>query len=107
MSDTPLTDKEVLKSIEAVVRFGIEGGEVAVEQQLVTANFARKLERERDALKELSLQLAKELVSKCSDPVHKHQVSELQDFDKYWKSRPTTMCTSDSANCQLPTAYEL
>ena len=68
---------------------------------------AQKAEAEREALKELSLQLAKELVSKCPDPVHKHQVSELQDFDKYWKSRPTTMCTSDSANCQLPTAYEL
>jgi hypothetical protein len=63
-------------------------------------DLCRKLERERNALRELSLQLAKELVSKCADPVHKHQVSELQDFDKYWKSRPTTMCTSDSANCQ-------
>jgi molecular chaperone GrpE (heat shock protein) len=42
---TPITDKEVLKSIEAVVRFGIRGGEVTVEQQLVSANFARKLER--------------------------------------------------------------
>jgi len=48
MSDTPETDKEVLKSVEAVVRFGIQGGEFAIEQQLVTANFARKLERERN-----------------------------------------------------------
>jgi len=46
MSDTPLTDKAVLESIEAVVRFGIKGGEAVVEQQLVTANFARKLERD-------------------------------------------------------------
>jgi len=46
MSDTPETDKEVLKSVEAVVRFGIQGGEVTIEQQLVTANFARKLERD-------------------------------------------------------------
>jgi hypothetical protein len=45
MSDTPETDKEVLKSVEAVVRFGIQGGEATIEQQLVAANFARKLER--------------------------------------------------------------
>jgi hypothetical protein len=68
---------------------------------------AQKAESERDALKELSLQLAKELVSKCADPVHKHQVSQLQEVDDYFKYRPKTMCTSDSANCQLPTAYEL
>ena len=115
MSDTPLTDQEVLKSIEAVVRFGIQGGEATIEQQLVTANFARKLERnvyesereikdltiraqlaekERDSLRELSLQLAKELALKCGDPVHKHQVSELHEVADFFKHRPQTMCTS-------------
>jgi hypothetical protein len=60
---------------------------------------AQKAESERDALKELSIQLAKELVSKCADPVHKHQVTQLQEVDDYFKYRPKTMCTSDSANC--------
>ena len=60
---------------------------------------SQKAESERDALKELSLQLAKELVSKCADPVHKHQVTQLQEVDDYFKYRPKTMCTSDSANC--------
>ncbi len=115
MSDTPLTDQEVLKSIEAVVRFGIQGGEITVEKQLVSANFARKLERdvyeaereikdltiraqlaekERHSLRELSLQLAKELALKCGDPVHKHQVSQLQEVEDYFKYRPQTMCTT-------------
>ena len=53
--------------------------------------------RERDALKELSLQLAKELVSKCNDPVHRQQVSELQTVDDYWKHRPRTMCTAPTS----------
>ena len=115
MSDTPLTDQEVLKSIEAVVRFGIQGGKVTIEQQLVTANFAQKLERnvyeaereikdltiraqsaekERDLLRELSLQLAKELALKCGDPVHRHQVSQPQQVEDFFKYRPQTMCTS-------------
>jgi flagellar biosynthesis regulator FlaF len=58
-----------------------------------------EMKMQRDALKELSIQLAKELVSKCSDPVHRHQVSQLQEVDDYFKYRPKTMCTSDSANC--------
>jgi hypothetical protein len=97
MSDTPETDE--------LANAGISEGVYHSVTSVDWAQLCRKLERERNALKELSLQLAKELVSKCSDPVHKHQVSELQDFDKYWKSRPTTMCTSDSANCQLPTEH--
>ncbi len=60
---------------------------------------AQKAESERDALKELSLQLAKELVSKCSDRVHKHQVSQLQEVEDYFKYRPQTMGTSGPANC--------
>lgn len=105
MSDTPETDAEILKSVEAVVRFGINGGEATIEQQLVRANFARQLERERNALRELSLQLAKELVSKCNDPVHRQQVAELHKVDDYFKYRPQTMCTSDFSNCQPPTEH--
>lgn len=53
-----------------------------------------EMKMQRDALKELSIQLAKELVSKCSDPVHRHQVSQLQEVEDFFKYRPQTMCTS-------------
>jgi hypothetical protein len=68
---------------------------------------AQAAERERDALKELSLQLAKELVSKCNDPVHRQQVSELQTVDDYWKHRPRTMCTASSSTALMPSGRGL
>ena len=119
-SDTPKTDAEVLRSVNAAIKFGLNGAELSLEHALVSAKFARNLERniyeaereikdltiraqkaegERDALKELSLQLAKELVSKCNDPVHRQQVAELHKVDDYFKYRPQTMCTSGPANC--------
>jgi len=55
---------------------------------------AQLAEKERDSLRELSLQLAKELALKCGDPVHKHQVSELHEVADFFKYRPQTMCTS-------------
>ena len=88
MSDTPQTNA-FIESLH---------DDWDVEFASLTAH-AKKLERERDALKELSIQLAKELVSKCSDPVHKHQVSQLQEVEDYFKYRPQTMGTSGPANC--------
>jgi hypothetical protein len=67
---------------------------------------ARAAESERDALKELSLQLAKELVSKCNDPVHRQQVSELQTVDDYWKHRPRTMCTAPTSKATSVLSWE-
>jgi hypothetical protein len=83
MSDTPETDA----FIEAL------NDDWDYEFAALTSH-AKKLERERDALRELSIQLAKELVSKCSDPVHRHQVSQLQEAADFFKYRPQTVCTS-------------
>lgn len=108
MNDTPLTNQKVKMSswlgsgplVHADFARKLERDVYEAERDIKDLTIrAQKAESERDALKELSLQLAKELVSKCADPVHKHQVTQLQQLDDYFKYRPKTMCTSDSANC--------
>jgi hypothetical protein len=72
-------------------RAQVRESELEIKDLTIRAQLA---EKERNSLRELSLQLAKELTLKCGDHVHKHQVSQLHEVADFFKHRPQTMCTS-------------
>lgn len=92
MTHTPETDAQAL--IQPMVINNME---------CVSIDFARRMERERNAFKVLALELAKELNTKCGDDVHRHQVSELQKDAPYWMRVPHTVCTATSLGTTWPT----
>ncbi len=99
MSDTPLTDRHPLWHGEPAVHIDfarkLERDVYEAEREIKDLTIRAQLaEKERDSLRELALQLAKELAFKCGDPVHKHQVSELHEVADFFKYRPQPMCTS-------------
>ena len=43
-----------------------------------------KLERERDAAIKMAWELVQELVTKCDDPIHKRQFTEIEKLHHAW-----------------------
>jgi hypothetical protein len=91
MSGTPETDAQ------ALIRPTIIN-----KMECVSIDFARRMEKERNAFRVLALELAKELATKCGDVVHRPQVSELQKDAPYWMRVPHTVCTSTSLGTTWP-----